>query len=37
MGVLESVSGPRDLRSLTDAELDLLATEIRDLLAQQKS
>lgn len=37
MGVLESVSGPRDLRSLTDAELDLLATEIRDLLVRSTS
>ena len=37
MGVLESVSGPRDLRSLTDAELDLLASEIRDLLVRSTS
>jgi 1-deoxy-D-xylulose-5-phosphate synthase len=32
MGYLESLSGPRDLRGLTDDELDALATEIRELL-----
>ncbi len=34
MALLESISGPRDLRDLTDAELDELATEIRDLLVR---
>ncbi|CAA9354955.1 MAG: 1-deoxy-D-xylulose 5-phosphate synthase [uncultured Nocardioidaceae bacterium] len=29
MGLLESIEGPGDLRGLTDAELDALATEIR--------
>src|SRR3954462_5125145 len=32
MGVLETISGPRDLRPLSDAELDTLASEIRDRL-----
>ena len=32
MGLLESLTGPRDLRELDDDELDQLATEIRDLL-----
>src|SRR4051794_3921958 len=32
MGLLESISGPRDLRGLTDEQLDDLATEIRDRL-----
>ncbi len=32
MGLLESISGPRDLRGLTDGQLDDLATEIRDRL-----
>src|SRR3954466_16332164 len=32
MGVLESISGPRDLRDLTDDQLDTLATELRDRL-----
>ena len=32
MGLLESITCPRDLRSLTDPELDALATEIRDFL-----
>src|SRR3954447_18202649 len=34
MGVLDSLSGPRDLRDLDDAQLDDLAVEIRDLLVQ---
>ncbi|NYG55708.1 1-deoxy-D-xylulose-5-phosphate synthase [Nocardioides perillae] len=32
MGHLEAVTGPRDLRDLSDEQLDLLAAEIRDLL-----
>ena len=32
MGLLESIGGPRDLRGLTDEQLDELATEIRDRL-----
>ena len=32
MGLLQSISGPSDLRGLGDHELDALATEIRDLL-----
>ncbi|MCY7395093.1 MAG: 1-deoxy-D-xylulose-5-phosphate synthase [Nocardioides sp.] len=32
MGVLEGVSGPRDLRSLDDDQLSTLGSEIRDLL-----
>src|ERR671921_970641 len=32
MGLLESISGPRDLRGLTDEQLGDLATEIRDRL-----
>src|SRR4051812_11061647 len=32
MGVLESITGPRDLRGLTDDQLDTLATEVRDRL-----
>jgi 1-deoxy-D-xylulose-5-phosphate synthase len=32
MGVLETISGPRDLRRLSDDELDTLASEIRDRL-----
>jgi 1-deoxy-D-xylulose-5-phosphate synthase len=34
MGVLESVSGPRDLRDLSDDQLTTLAAEIRDRLVQ---
>jgi len=34
MGLLESVTGPRDLRTLGDDELDELAREIRDLLVR---
>ena len=32
MGLLESITSPRDLRHLGDADLDALATEIRDFL-----
>jgi 1-deoxy-D-xylulose-5-phosphate synthase len=32
--VLEEISSPRDLRGLTDAQLDQLATEIRDVLVR---
>jgi 1-deoxy-D-xylulose-5-phosphate synthase len=32
MGLLDSITSPRDLRALDDAELDALATEIRDFL-----
>lgn len=32
MGLLETISGPGDLRGLRDDELDALAAEIRDLL-----
>ncbi|HEU5455288.1 MAG TPA: 1-deoxy-D-xylulose-5-phosphate synthase [Nocardioides sp.] len=32
MGHLESITTPRDLRDLSDDQLDLLASEIRDLL-----
>ncbi|WP_340538294.1 1-deoxy-D-xylulose-5-phosphate synthase [Nocardioides sp. GXZ039] len=34
MSVLESITGPRDLRTLDDDQLATLATEIRDLLVQ---
>jgi 1-deoxy-D-xylulose-5-phosphate synthase len=34
MGYLESISAPRDLRELTDDQLDVLATEIRDFLVE---
>jgi 1-deoxy-D-xylulose-5-phosphate synthase len=37
MGVLETVSGPRDLRELTDQQLDDLGTEIRDVLVRTVS
>jgi 1-deoxy-D-xylulose-5-phosphate synthase len=37
MGLLDRISGPRDLRDLTDAELDELATEIRDFLVAKVS
>src|SRR3954462_3771513 len=37
MGQLDRVTGPRDLRVLTDAELDELATEIRDFLVRKVS
>ena len=32
MGLLETITGPRDLRGLSDDQLETLATEIRDLL-----
>ncbi|MGB0100146.1 MAG: 1-deoxy-D-xylulose-5-phosphate synthase [Nocardioides sp.] len=32
MGTLDSITSPRDLRSLDDTQLDALATEIRDFL-----
>src|SRR3954471_22009096 len=32
MGILDSITSPRDLRDLNDAQLDALATEIRDVL-----
>jgi len=32
MGTLDSITSPRDLRQLDDAQLDALATEIRDFL-----
>lgn len=32
MGTLDSITSPRDLRALNDAQLDALATEIRDFL-----
>jgi 1-deoxy-D-xylulose-5-phosphate synthase len=32
MGYLESISTPRDLQGLTDAQLEALASEIRDLM-----
>ncbi|HYF74558.1 MAG TPA: 1-deoxy-D-xylulose-5-phosphate synthase, partial [Nocardioides sp.] len=32
MGLLDSITSPRDLRGLSDAQLDQLATEIRDVL-----
>jgi len=37
MGLLERMAGPGDLRDLTDAELEQLATEIRDLLVSTVS
>ncbi len=32
MGTLESITSPRDLRALDEAQMDALATEIRDVL-----
>jgi 1-deoxy-D-xylulose-5-phosphate synthase len=37
MGQLDRITGPRDLRTLTDPELDELATEIRDFLVRKVS
>ena len=37
MGYLESISGPRDLRTLDDSQLGDLATEIRDFLVRRCS
>src|SRR5687768_18270091 len=34
MGLLESITTPRDLRDLSQADLETLATEIRDFLVQ---
>jgi len=34
MSLLQSITGPRDLRDLTDDQLETLAAEIRDLLVQ---
>ncbi|CAB4697717.1 MAG: 1-deoxy-D-xylulose-5-phosphate synthase [Actinobacteria bacterium] len=34
MGLLESISGPRDLRGLADDQLSTLCTEIRDLMVR---
>ncbi len=34
MGHLDSISGPRDLRDLSDADLDELAVEVRDALVR---
>ncbi len=37
MGLLQSITGPRDLRDLTDDQLSTLASEIRDLLVNATS
>jgi 1-deoxy-D-xylulose-5-phosphate synthase len=37
MGVLDRITGPRDLRDLSDSELDELASEIRDFLVRKVS
>ncbi|MFC0625414.1 1-deoxy-D-xylulose-5-phosphate synthase [Kribbella deserti] len=37
MGVLESIGEPRDLRGLTDRQLDDLALEIRDFMVEKVS
>src|SRR4051795_1935733 len=37
MSQLDRITGPRDLRGLTDGELDELATEIRDFLVRKVS
>jgi 1-deoxy-D-xylulose-5-phosphate synthase len=37
MGQLHRITGPSDLRTLTDSELDALAVEIRDLLVRTVS
>jgi 1-deoxy-D-xylulose-5-phosphate synthase len=37
MGVLDRIAGPRDLRDLSDDELDELASEIRDFLVRKVS
>ncbi len=37
MGLLEDISGPRDLRRLSDDQLATLASEIRDLLVRECS
>ncbi|NPC95184.1 1-deoxy-D-xylulose-5-phosphate synthase [Nocardioides sp. zg-DK7169] len=37
MGLLESITGPRDLRGLSDDQLSALATEVRDLMVRTTS
>jgi 1-deoxy-D-xylulose-5-phosphate synthase len=37
MGHLEKITGPRDLRALSDAQLDELAAELRDFLVRKVS
>jgi 1-deoxy-D-xylulose-5-phosphate synthase len=37
MGLLDRITGPRDLRELSDPELDELAAEIRDFLVRKVS
>src|SRR3954449_6000435 len=37
MALLDRITGPRDLRELSDAELDELAAEIRDFLVREVS
>ena len=37
MGLLDRITGPRDLRDLADRQLDELATEIRDFLVRKVS
>src|SRR3954454_18910508 len=37
MALLDRITGPRDLRELSDAELDELAAEIRDFLVRKVS
>src|SRR3954463_9526473 len=37
MALLDRITGPRDLRDLSDAELDELAAEIRDFLVRKVS
>src|SRR3954453_20441985 len=37
MALLDRITGPRDLRELSDAELDELAAEIRDFLVRTVS
>src|SRR5215217_3147004 len=37
MGLLDRITGPRDLRDLSDPELDELAAEIRDFLVRKVS
>src|SRR6188472_2525576 len=37
MGVLDRITGPRDLHDLSDAQLDELAVEIRDFLVRKVS
>ena len=34
MGILESITSPRDLRDLSDDQLEELASEIRDFLVR---